>query len=430
LTFLNLDDWQAVKEIIILFEILLATGVFLLNDGRYRPLALVNLIGSLILLPGSLVYGEFYPSSSVGENLGHFVMLFSFLISVWIIATGDINKIFRNIIAIEAPINNNYLYIWRTLLLFIFLSGIAVIVERGGIQETGLWGMLFDSERYDLLRALSHKTIGNVLVKRLYSYSLLLIPFVSVCAFVLLKYKKYRKEAFLGLLIVIFVALLSGTRGHVINILFTYLLFIIITNNKFPMKKAITLIGLSFMLLLTLSISRSSDEVDYETLSNKVHEVVRRIVASPFYTGVVHMEYVNQTGLWDYSSITPFPGKNHLGFDHINSFRVVGEWYSGSEEENMNTSEIFLQMSIFGVGVGGAVAIIMFIVTDFVVLFVSFLERAFRLPVFITLLGYFKNSISTGLTEIIYMCLILILIIFVLLAARYFLLRTVRVCKS
>ena len=184
------------------------------------------------------------------------------------------------------------------------------------------------------------------------------------------------------------------------------------------------------MLLLTLSISRSSDEVDYETLSNKVHEVVRRIVASPFYTGVVHMEYVNQTGLWDYSSITPFPGKNHLGFDHINSFRVVGEWYSGSEEENMNTSEIFLQMSIFGVGVGGAVAIIMFIVTDFVVLFVSFLERAFRLPVFITLLGYFKNSISTGLTEIIYMCLILILIIFVLLAARYFLLRTVRVCKS
>lgn len=338
------------------------------------------------------------------------------------VITGNINKIFRNIISGGESINSSYMYIWRTLLLFIALSGLAVVLERGGIQETGLWGMLFDAERYDLLRELSHKSMDNAFVKKVYSYSLLLIPFVSVSAFLLLKHKKYKKEAFLGLLIIVFVALLSGSRGHIVTILLCYLLFIVITNSRVPMEKVVILIGLGFVLVVALTAMRSDRTRGYEDFSIKAYQVVRRVIAAPFYTGVVHMEYVKQYGLWDYSSVIGFPGKGVLDFKHVNHFRVVGEWETGLEASNMNTSEIFLEMSIFDVGIGSFVSIAMFLMADLFVLCVGCLKKTIRLPAFITMLVYFKSLVGTGILEIVYKCLMLILILYALLVIRNFLL--------
>lgn len=66
-------------EIIVFTEMIFAIGVYLFHYGKYRPLAWGNLLVSLILLPGSLVYGAFYPILNVDESLRYFLMFFSFL---------------------------------------------------------------------------------------------------------------------------------------------------------------------------------------------------------------------------------------------------------------------------------------------------------------------------------------------------------------
>jgi len=413
-------------EFLMLIGVLSALGCFFFNSGKFRPLAWLNLFVALILLPGSLVYSEFYPKLEAGESLKWFLMFFLFFISLWVVITSNINIILKKSLSSNFSIDRSFVFVWRTLLLFITFAGLAVVVERGGIQETGLWGMLFDAERYNLLRDLTHKSMDNSFVKKLYSYSLMFVPFIAASAFVLLKHRKYRKEAILGLLVAVFIAVLSGARSHVVTILLCYLLFTIISMRSLPIKKIAFVVFVAFVVVVSLSALRSDRTSGYEDISMKTYQVARRVIAAPFYTGVVHMEYVQQYGMWDYSSIIGFPGKGLFELEHINHFRVVGEWESGIETSNLNTSEIFLEMSVFGVVAGGVVAIMMFIIADLLMLSIVYMKKSIRFPLFVTLVVYLESVISTGIIELIFKSVLLVAIVFVLLLVRDFFVQIVQ----
>ena len=128
-----------------LISVLCALGCFFFNSGKFRPIVWLNLFVALILLPGGLVYSEFYPKLAADESLTWFLVFFSLFISFWVVITSNINAAFKNSLTNDFSIDRSFIFVWRALLIFIVIAGLAVIIERGGIDETGLWGMLLDA---------------------------------------------------------------------------------------------------------------------------------------------------------------------------------------------------------------------------------------------------------------------------------------------
>ena len=118
--------------------------------------------------------------------------------------------------------------------------------------------------------------------------------------------------------------------------------------------------------------------------------------AAPVYTGIIHHDYVLNNGLWSFLDVTGFPGKERLGFDHVSAFRIVGEYSTGIETANMNTSEIFFEMSIFGVFMGGMISTIVLILYDLLITYLSVLIKDVSYPLVITFSVYSISIISTG----------------------------------
>ena len=75
-------------------------------------------------------------------------------------------------------------------------------------------------------------------------------------------------------------------------------------------------------------------------------------------------------------AVIGFPFKGHLGIEHVNYYRIVGNWYSHSilginvQTNNLNTSYIFSQQAIWGIGIGTAISFILIALSDFAILII------------------------------------------------------------
>ena len=408
-------------EIIIFFCIIFTISIFFLLDFKYRPVALLNLLIALILMPGSLLCQIFYEEKIlIIQELQIAIILINLFLNIWMIFTRKVSQFFRNEILNYNHSNYDLVFINRFLFIFFSIAIFLTIREVGGVQNTGFWGIFFDPENYKSLRAATHKNIDNKLVKSIYSYAIIFAPFFFISNLTLLKDGKNKFECLISIILIIFTTLLSGQRANLMYLFFGYFLFLMLGTKKIQIVKYINFFLIFLLVAVIISGLRSGGIPDFDIFLAKLTQVLNRIFLSPFYTGVIHLDFVNQYGLWELIDVITLPGKIFLGIEHVNHFQIVGQWHSDYEFQHTNTSEIFFAMTVFGIFFGGVFSVIVILILDLISQLSCYLLKPVRLPLLVSFQIFFLSIISTkGIYQII-KSLTLILILSFLLLIRYF----------
>jgi len=402
-------------------------SVFLLVylNGRFRPLAYVNFFFSFFVLPGSLYYSKFYPYfDETGQKLQIVLIIFLIFLSLWLTLTYKINSFHKKKLFEYNFLDKDFFYIWIILTCFIILSGVLLIYELGGVQNTGFWGLFFEQDRnkYNLLRDASFKSLESGYVRDLYSMSKLLTPYVFISSLMIFNNSKFKVISIVAMILVIFIMMLQGSRGSLIQFFLYYILFIFFHSKKIQLVKILSIIISAFFILIIISTLRSTALDSLEVLEDKMFQVIRRVFITPFFTGVLHLKFIEIHGLWDYIKVTAIPFKNHIGIEHINHFRIVGEWDTKDSRSHYNTSELFLQISIFGVYLGAFISFIKIITLDLLSLLSHKVNKTLRLPLFVSIIASLINLVSSGLEPIIYQTIFVVLILYMVVISRKLLL--------
>jgi hypothetical protein len=381
--------------LIITQVIVVIFSVYVFYHNRMRPIAWTNLFIALLLGIGGLLYGEFYPKYQYETQLILLVQTVSLLLSLWLLLTNVISRRYKK--AVFWKVNNNMeiIVLWRILMIILLTSLVIVISAIGGIDKTGLWAMFFLPDLYNETREVTFKLMENGIVKSIYLYAKILTTFTAALGYVIYQKGSNKKEIIAGILVIIIFSMLSGSRSGLVSVLLVFFIGNIIFYGL-DLKKVAKMIVIIFAIVVVLSLFRSDGWGDYENIFRKIYQVTRRMFAAPFYTGIIHHDYVLNNGLWSFLDVTGFPGKERLGFDHVSAFRIVGEYSTGIETANMNTSEIFFEMSIFGVFMGGMISTIVLILYDLLITYLSVLIKDVSYPLVITFSVYSISIISTG----------------------------------
>ena len=171
-----------------------------------------------------------------------------------------------------------------------------------------------------------------------------------------------------------------------------------------------------------MSTLRSTALDSLEVFEYKTFQVIRRVFISPFFSGVLHLKFAEIHGLWDYFKVIGIPFKNHIGVEHINHYRIVGEWYTEDSRSHASTSDLFLHISIFGIYIGAFISFIKIITLDLLSLLTLKVNKTVRLPLFVSIVASSVNLVSSGVDQIIYQTMFLVLILYLVVISRKLLL--------
>lgn len=248
--------------------------------------------------------------------------------------------------------------------------------------KTGLYANFFDPDNALIFREYTFKLLPSSFVKRMLAHAkAVFIPFAF--GFAYLKFRKSRNQLTnITLILVMVVSLIavgiSGARGPIGYLLLLmgilYMLEVGVTRGVMALL-LLVLVALTLAFIFTGLRRGELYTADFERLLTFASRIVKRAFFSPFESGLLHNEYSAMNGPWG-PVVIGFPLKGHLGIEHVNYYRIVGNWYSNTilgidvQTTNLNTSYIFSQQAIWGLGIGTAISFLLIVLSDFAILII------------------------------------------------------------
>ena len=292
--------------------------------------------------------------------------------------------------------------------LFIIVSLVALF-SVVPFHKTGLYANLFNPSNALVYRENTFKLLPNANVKRLLSHAhTIFIPFAFGIAF--LKFRDSKKAAnrlplIAIMIIALFCAGINGARGPIGYLLLLIGILYMLEVGTFRgivVLFVLVLIALMIAFLFTAMRRGELQTAGLDRMFTFAFRILRRAFLSPFETGLLHNEYAAFNGTWG-PGVIGFPFKNHLLEEHVNYYRIVGSWYNNtilginSETTNLNTSFIFSQQAIWGIGAGTIISYILIVLSDLFIYFIYKLPANIKTFAHGFLLWELINVISTDI---------------------------------
>ena len=384
-------------------------------------------IGSLVLVFLGSGAAFWYPEIGIDDSDSFFlrisVVLLPMLLLIWGFLIGGVAGFAYSL---QGNASNQQLETTKIILILCIMAsimGLGMLLSVVPIDQTGIYAIFFIPQEAARLREETFKLLPSGIEKSLYTITKsVIVPIGMAAAVYIMSTSReiaWKLVAAASGALFIVVASINGARSPMVMLLaLAFLVYLFVNWHKGMLTKiAIAAIVLLVVMVAATIIKSKGAELLLFDINQIIHAsgvAVRRVLASPFETGLWHYAYVAEHGLWPLTVIG-FPMKGILGIEHINHFQEVGGWYAEINESsilttNLNTSFIFNQQVIFGLFTGFITAMMLAFFSELIPFMVRILPAEVRAWVYPMMLWVLISAVSTSLIEL-YFKIVLIFIV-------------------
>lgn len=255
--------------------------------------------------------------------------------------------------------------------------GLLLLLSAVPLTETGLWALVTDPGATTSRRESTFKLLPSGLAKTVYGHATTVGMPLAMAMIVARRWfaDRFADLVFRSMIagLVLIAASLSGARSPAAQLLILAGLVVFVVAPPTPrLGRMVGIGGVALLIVLMLTVviaSAQSTSALPDRTAALSYWVARRAFSVPFQTGLWHLQYVAEHGVWNADGIY-LPLRTSLGGEYADPSTVVGRWYATEVlakpelSTTMNTSDLFTMMSATSIRIGFVLAFGLIVLAD------------------------------------------------------------------